>query len=154
MKVMSDEKIQSLIETKEHVEKVQEFMRVIIKVLLKRTCEHDRTKFYEPELAAFLENTPKLKTVEYGSQQYKDILTAMRPAVEHHQSRNRHHPEFFPDGIKGMGLVDLIEMFCDWKAASLRNPNGDIRKSIEMNQKRFGYSDELKQILLNTNIWF
>lgn len=36
------------------------------------------------------------------------------------------------------------------KAATLRHNNGDLRKSIEMNQRRFGYSDELKQILLNT----
>ena len=49
-----------------------------------------------------------------------------------------------------MNLVDLIEMICDWKAASERHADGDIYKSIEINQKRFGYSDELKQILKNT----
>lgn len=56
-----------------------------------------------------------------------------------------------PDrGILGMSLLDLTEMLCDWKAATMRHNDGDIRKSIEINQKRFGYSDELKQILLNT----
>lgn len=56
-----------------------------------------------------------------------------------------------PDrGIRGMSLFDLIEMLCDWKAATLRHNDGNIRRSIELNQKRFGYSDELKQILLNT----
>ena len=44
----------------------------------------------------------------------------------------------------------LLEMLCDWIAATKRHNNGDIRKSIEINQKRFGYSDELKQILFNT----
>jgi hypothetical protein len=53
-------------------------------------------------------------------------------------------------GLSGMTLVDLVEMLCDWKAATLRHADGDIRKSIEGNQKRFGYSDELKQIMLNT----
>lgn len=53
-------------------------------------------------------------------------------------------------GILGMSLLDLIEMLCDWKAATLRHDDGDIRKSIEINQKRFGYSDELKTIFLNT----
>jgi hypothetical protein len=53
-------------------------------------------------------------------------------------------------GISGMTLLDLTEMLCDWKAATLRHNDGDIRKSIEINQKRFGYSDELKRILLNT----
>lgn len=53
-------------------------------------------------------------------------------------------------GIHGMTLLDLVEMFCDWKAATLRHKDGDIRRSIELNQKRFGYSDDLKRILLNT----
>jgi hypothetical protein len=56
----------------------------------------------------------------------------------------------FENGIQGMNLVDLVEMICDWKAATLRHENGDIFKSIEMNQNRFGYSDELKQIFINT----
>lgn len=63
---------------------------------------------------------------------------------------NSHHPEFYENGICGMNLLDLVEMLCDWKAATLRHNDGDIRRSIEINQKRFGYSDELKQILLNT----
>ena len=49
-----------------------------------------------------------------------------------------------------MNLIDVIEMLCDWKAATMRHADGDIKKSIEINQKRFGYSDELKAILLNT----
>jgi hypothetical protein len=53
-------------------------------------------------------------------------------------------------GLHGMSLLDILEMLCDWKAATLRHHDGDIRRSIEINQGRFGYSDELKQILLNT----
>lgn len=53
-------------------------------------------------------------------------------------------------GINGMSLLDLVEMLCDWKAATMRHNDGDIRRSIEINQKRFGYSDELKAIMLNT----
>lgn len=59
------------------------------------------------------------------------------------------HLDTFPD-VSQMNLIDLMEMLCDWKAVTLRSPNGDIRRSIEENQKRFGYSDELKAILLNT----
>jgi hypothetical protein len=43
-----------------------------------------------------------------------------------------------------------LEMIADWKAASLLHTDGDIFKSIEINQKRFGYSDELKSIFNNT----
>jgi hypothetical protein len=41
-------------------------------------------------------------------------------------------------------------MLCDWRAATLRHADGDLRRSIEINQKRFGYTDELKAVLLNT----
>jgi len=74
----------------------------------------------------------------------------MKEALKHHYDFNRHHPEHFVNGIKDMTLIDLCEMLSDWKAASLRHNDGDINKSIEINQSRFGYSDELKQIFLNT----
>ena len=47
-----------------------------------------------------------------------------------------------------MTLLDIIEMICDWKSSTMRHANGDIFKSIELNQKRFGYSDEI-----NTANW-
>lgn len=49
-----------------------------------------------------------------------------------------------------MSLFDLLEMLIDWKAATEISPNGDIIKSIEKGQERFGYGDELKEILFNT----
>jgi hypothetical protein len=52
--------------------------------------------------------------------------------------------------LLGMSLIDLLELICDWKASSMRHSDGDIKKSIEINQKRFNYDDTLKQILLNT----
>jgi hypothetical protein len=71
-------------------------------------------------------------------------------ALDHHYKTNRHHPEHFENGIMGMTVIDLCEMLADWKAATLRHDNGDIFKSIDINQIRFGYSDELKQIFINT----
>ena len=38
----------------------------------------------------------------------------------------------------------------DWKAAGERHADGSLAKSIELNQKRFGYTDELRAILTNT----
>jgi hypothetical protein len=32
----------------------------------------------------------------------------------------------------------------------MRHNDGDILRSVEINQKRFGYSDEMKQIFVNT----
>ena len=49
-----------------------------------------------------------------------------------------------------MNLVDLVEMFCDWLASTQRMAKGDIYKSIEHAQERFGLSDDLVAILRNT----
>ena len=74
----------------------------------------------------------------------------MKPALDHHYKVNPHHPEYYSNGIKGMNLLDLIEMFFDWMATTKRHADGDIRKSIEINKKRFGYDDLLAQIFNNT----
>lgn len=47
-------------------------------------------------------------------------------------------------------LIDLVEMFCDWKASSQRQADGDIYKSIEINKKRFLMSRDLVRIFENT----
>ena len=52
-----------------------------------------------------------------------------------------------------MNLIDLLEMICDWKAATLRHDDGDIYKSLEINHQRFGYSYQLHHILKNTVDW-
>lgn len=138
------------IETLKHIDKVGNFINDIAYELEMRAITHDDSKLKYPELEVFAEYTPKLKDSTYGSDEYKEYLIGMGKALEHHYQNNRHHPEHFENGIKDMDLIDIIEMLCDWKAATLRHDNGDIRRSIEINQERFGYSDELKQIFLNT----
>ncbi len=49
-----------------------------------------------------------------------------------------------------MTLVDLIEMLADWRAATKRNKNGNIRKSIDINAEKYGISPQLKKIFENT----
>jgi hypothetical protein len=136
--------------TREHIDTVRVFLGKVVDDLMRRRQEHDASKLVSPEVEAFDEWTPKLKATTYGSEEYKGSLEAMKPALVHHYAHNSHHPEHYPDGVRGMSLLDVVEMLCDWKAATLRHADGDIRKSVEINQKRFGYSDELKQILLNT----
>jgi hypothetical protein len=41
-------------------------------------------------------------------------------------------------------------MFCDWKASTLRQNDGNLLKSIETNAERFNMDGQLKQILMNT----
>ena len=52
--------------------------------------------------------------------------------------------------INGMSLLDVVEMFCDWKAASERHANGDFMTSLILNRARFGLSDQLYQIFVKT----
>ena len=133
-----------------HIAMVRMYLDKLERAIRKRGRYHDLSKMEEPELAIFDEYTPKLQDSTYGSDEYKEFLSEMSVAIEHHYKENRHHPEHHEDGISGMDLVDLIEMISDWKAATLRHANGDIYKSIEINQGRFKYGDELKQIFLNT----
>lgn len=137
-------------DTKKHIRMVASCIYALEIPLRRRSRHHDKSKLEEPEKSIFDEYTPKLATSTYGSDEYKGFLKEMKVALDHHYANNRHHPEHFEDGIKGMTLVDLCEMISDWKAATLRHDNGDILKSIDINQRRFGYTDELKQILINT----
>lgn len=137
-------------DTLNHISTVNELLDTLIKDLISRAGAHDFSKLHAPEKAVFDEYTPKLAVVTYGSEEYKQCLAGMQKGLDHHYQFNRHHPEHYSAGIKGMSLVDLCEMVADWKAATLRHKDGDILKSIELNQKRFGYGDELKQILINT----
>jgi len=134
----------------EHVLNIQRFLGIIIAELEKRGEEHDVSKTLPPEFEYFLENIPALNCAAYGTEEYRQILKGMRPAIEHHNKSNRHHPEYFDNGVNGMNLVDLIEMVCDWKAASLRGSGGDINKSVMLCSERFGISPQLTQIILNT----
>ncbi len=138
-------------DTEKHIKRVGFYLKKCRVEIAKRAKKHDYDKIHNKiEKKLFDEYTPKLKNCTYGSDEYKTFLKGLKEGLDIHYSNNRHHPEFFENGIQGMNLIDLLEMICDWKAASERHNDGDIYKSLEINQKRFGYSNELKLILKNT----
>lgn len=145
-------------ETRAHIQRVGDFLDRAIGDLGYRRAMHDRSKMENPELSAFDIATPKLAGLEYGSEEYKQSLRDLGPALQHHFEHNDHHPEYFPNGCAGMSLTALIEMLCDWRAASerVKQRTDDPEKvktfesGLAFNQERFGYSDELAGILLNT----
>jgi len=158
----------SRVDTYEHIEKVRALMIRAAHALLVRAHVHDRSKLESPEVEVFNEFSPKLAEVEYGSAEYEACRKGMGEALEHHYAHNSHHPEGHEAGIAGMSLLDLLEMLCDWKAAServksVRPPapaaagraaapdyDSNLMRSIGLNQDRFGYGDELRAILENT----
>lgn len=138
-------------DTMAHKARVGWWLSGIVFDINRRIPKHDNSKLESPEKEVFDVMTPRLKELEYGTQEYKDSLTELGDALTHHYANNRHHPEHFGEnGIRGMTLVDLMEMLCDWKASSERTKNGDIMNSVLINQERFGYSDDLAQIMHNT----
>ena len=137
-------------QTMRHIETVRNYLNGVVKLIMERGELHDQSKLQNPEVQIFEEYTPKLKECTYGSDEYVKYLDQMQVGIIHHYAVNRHHPEFHDKGIDDMNLIDLIEMLVDWKSASLRHTDGDIWKSIELNQKRFGYSDEMKSLLKRT----
>ena len=138
------------VETQKHIENVRKYIRFVTEKLTARGVEHDRLKLESPEVEIFAEYTPKLADATYGSDEYNMFLKEMDVALQHHYANYRHHPEHFAKGINDMNLIDIIEMLCDWKAASLRQNDGNLLKSIETNAQRFGYDDQMKQIFINT----
>jgi len=146
-------------QTKKHIDQVGNIIQQVIQELISRQLNHDKSKLESPEREELNRMVPKLKTSTYGSEEYEQFLKELKPALDHHYKNNRHHPEHFQHDyvntpkwkpISEMNLVDIIEMLCDWKAATMRHEDGDINKSLEINQKRFNYSDDIKKIFQNT----
>jgi hypothetical protein len=137
-------------DTLKHIRQVRKNITQVIGGLWVRGLLHDRSKLQKEEKAGFDEYTPKLAGTTYGSEEYRQFLKELKPSLDHHYAKNPHHPEHYANGIKGMNLIDLVEMFCDWHAATKRHNDGSIIESIAINQKRFGFSDDLKAIFENT----
>lgn len=197
---LSQEELATNAATWEHINTVMRFLASAQIELMRRQFTHDQSKLLPPEVDTFVEFTPKLKGSTYGSEEYKGFLADMKPALDHHYSHNRHHPEYFspqppskgisnhivmanhalrhgqvlPDdvfgyeqlityleqkqaehqsSVNGMNLFDLLEMFIDWAAACQRHADGDINRSIEINQTRFNLSPQLVEIFKNTVPW-
>ena len=140
----------SALDTQKHINQVRWFLIEFEHHLMERATSHDASKLENPEKQVFDEFTPKLKDSTYGSDEYKQYLKDMGPALQHHYKTNSHHPEHYEDGINGMSLLDLIEMIADWKAATLRHADGNMEESLKINRERFEISDQLYEIIVNT----
>lgn len=151
---MSDEhdqiKYDSSAETLKHIRRVNDLLIDSSCELLSRAKKHDQSKLEDPEKPYFDAATPLLKNLKYGTEEYRESTRTIKPALDHHYANNSHHPQYYENGVNGMNLFDIVEMFCDWKASGERTESGDINRSIEINAERFGISKQLRQILENT----
>ncbi len=134
----------------EHKKQVAKHMEVVAHALFQRAAVHDNSKFSPEEFDAFVEATPQLKHLTYGTDEYRQSLKKIKPALQHHYAVNDHHPEHFNSGVNEMDLIQVVEMLCDWLAAVKRVKDGDVYKSLKINRERFGIDEQLSTILYNT----
>lgn len=137
-------------DTLKHINRVKELLNCVKEELKFRAITHDVSKLSSPEKEVFDELTPLLRDSTYGSDEYFEFLNQMKVALDHHYSVSKHHPQHTDRGIRGMSLIDLIEMIVDWKASCERQLSANVMDSVEFNQGRFGFTDELKDIFINT----
>lgn len=137
-------------DTQSHINKVQVRIAEFQVELDTRAALHDRSKLQEPEKSSYDQLSADLRDIVYGTDEYRAALAAAKPVIDHHYAHNSHHPEHYPNGIAGMSLLDIVEMLCDWKAASERTKQGSIAASLAHNKQRFGIDDQLAAILANT----
>jgi hypothetical protein len=149
-KIKTDEDIFCIEKTMEHKLYVKGLMNKVAKIIEERGEKHDNSKLEEPEFSLFSKHTSQLAKLTYGSLEYKKALEDLRPALVHHYANNRHHTEYYKNGIKEMNFIDLIEMTCDWYGATKRHENGNIYESLKINKSRFSISDDLIRIIENT----
>lgn len=119
------------------------------RVLYRAIC-HDNSKLYPPELIIFANAPARPYDVSYGSPKYYKNLSNLSGALLHHYSHNRHHPEHYDKGIRGMSLLDLVEMVSDWQAALNSHMGTSVQEIITNSQQRFGMSDDLSAVLSNS----
>jgi len=93
-----EEAYDSAPDTLKHIARVNQLLCRAAEELQRRGKIHDASKLLSPEKEAFDIMTPRLKFLVYGSPEYKASLDEMRPAIDHHQKNNSHHPEFYPQG--------------------------------------------------------
>lgn len=143
---------ESIPHTNDHIKKVQDSLRKVVEDLMRRGMMHDVSKFNIIELAP-LDEVQRLidehGPAPYGSEEYTRRTEILKPMLEHHYAENDHHPEHYDNGIAGMSLLSLMEMFADWRAANLQRDAG-APMNLSFSIERLKIEPQLAEILKNT----
>lgn len=137
-------------DTRDHIEKVRANLNDALHNLTKRAVLHDASKLKEPELSGYQGLSEALQGLTYGTPEHRAAFAPFKEVIQHHYAHNRHHPEHWHLGVTDMSLLDILEMLADWKAANDRGDGGDFGHSIQVSVSRFGISEQLHAILINT----
>jgi len=132
-----------------HRNSVKNKLNFLSKEIKKRGEEHDLSKLQQPELNWLIQmdKEPKYK---YGTPEYFEKMKRWQKFFTHHYTNNRHHPDHFKLGILEMTLVDLCEYIADIISYYDEMHVDDALKTIKDQKERFGFDEQLSQILKNT----
>jgi hypothetical protein len=139
----------------DHKEKVGKNLLKIQTEIGRRMYSHDNDKIANDTIFEVYEQyNSKLRNEKYDSPEFLKYAKIMRPAVQLHTSKNRHHFYDKSNQIKNeeVDLIDLIEVLCDWIGATERNPNIDFKEALEYNFEKYNIPKEWRIIMLNTYI--
>ena len=137
--------------TRAHMQRVAALLGEAAIELIKRGARHDLSKLTPQELGPLQSLQDHIAVhgqAAYGTPEYEAHRQLLAPMTAHHYANNTHHPEHYPEGVAGMDLFDLIEMFFDWKAASERG--GESAMNLSHSVKAYAIPPMLESILRNT----
>lgn len=135
-----------------HIAAVQLRMERLAIELSDRSQKHDESKLENPEHSMWLCMDKDSLKPKYGTPEYFQKMKKFKYVFDQHYKdpRNRHHPEHWENGIYDMNLIDITEMLCDWISYKSNLSYSEASKVIEENCKRFGFDEQIRNILLNT----
>lgn len=137
--------------THEHIARVRQLLGEFAIEMIRRGDRHDKSKFDPVELEPLQrmqDLIDKEGPAKFGTSEYKRRTDLLGEMITHHRANNSHHPEHYANGVAGMDLFDIVEMFFDWKAASERG--GDTQMNLEAACNKYGVAEPLKSIMFNT----
>ena len=138
-------------DTKDHKNLVERYLKFLAGHLLYRGSIHDNSKLTSPEKEILDVVISKLKGCTFGTPEYEEVVKELDEYKIYHRKANRHHAGHFENGVKGMNLIDLNEMFTDWCGATVtHNRDSNIYRSIDLMDKKLGLGEVLVAILKNT----
>lgn len=135
-----------------HITQVQAALLAVRQELEMRGTVHDASKLSPEEFPGFARINATARQHEYGSDEYKASMDAERPIIDRHQLRNSHHPEAHPD-LEEMGWLDIIEMVCDWWAATQTYGNTPWEDALELQRKRWDWTPEQWWLIQQVAAW-
>lgn len=134
-----------------HKESVYNKILFLARELISRAKKHDNSKLKSPELDHLIE-MDKEKKYPYGSPEYFEKMKKWKPFFDHHYNvkENRHHPDHFVNGVNDMTLIDLCEYMIDVISYFDDLNFTQAIDTINSQQERFGFSDQIAYIMKNT----